>query len=86
MIASSCLQGQLKIWDASNGELVAEIDRASHFERNEVINSTSVSTDDVRVRKVENSPSPPPPHGTRNSLKLNFEFGAANDGRENSFK
>ncbi|CAO1392652.1 unnamed protein product [Diamesa tonsa] len=32
LIASSCLQGQLKIWDASNGDLVAEIDRVRYFE------------------------------------------------------
>lgn len=89
MIASSCLQGQLKIWDASTGELVAEIDRASHFERNEVVNATSVSTDDVRmgfIRKLENSPSPPPQHATRNSLKLNFEFGGNSERGENSFR
>ncbi|XP_052897024.1 sterol regulatory element-binding protein cleavage-activating protein isoform X1 [Anopheles moucheti] len=32
MIASSCLQGQVKIWDVSNGELMAEIDRLHYFE------------------------------------------------------
>uniref|UniRef100_A0A182JU38 Sterol regulatory element-binding protein cleavage-activating protein n=1 Tax=Anopheles christyi TaxID=43041 RepID=A0A182JU38_9DIPT len=32
MIASSCLQGQVKIWDVSNGELMAEIDRLNYFE------------------------------------------------------
>uniref|UniRef100_A0A182N3C3 Sterol regulatory element-binding protein cleavage-activating protein n=1 Tax=Anopheles dirus TaxID=7168 RepID=A0A182N3C3_9DIPT len=32
MIASSCLQGQVKVWDVSNGELMAEIDRLSYFE------------------------------------------------------
>jgi hypothetical protein len=33
LMASSCLQGQLKIWDATNGELVAEIDRVRYFEQ-----------------------------------------------------
>lgn len=33
LIASSCLQGQLKIWDSTNGDLVAEIDRVNYFEK-----------------------------------------------------
>lgn len=32
MIASSCLQGQVKIWDVTNGELMAEIHRTNHFD------------------------------------------------------
>ncbi|XP_035792380.1 sterol regulatory element-binding protein cleavage-activating protein-like [Anopheles albimanus] len=32
MIASSCLQGQVKVWDVSSGEMMAEIDRCSYFE------------------------------------------------------
>uniref|UniRef100_A0A336MGS4 Sterol regulatory element-binding protein cleavage-activating protein n=1 Tax=Culicoides sonorensis TaxID=179676 RepID=A0A336MGS4_CULSO len=32
LIGSSCLQGQLKIWDANNGELITQIDRQSFFE------------------------------------------------------
>ncbi|XP_061509303.1 sterol regulatory element-binding protein cleavage-activating protein [Anopheles gambiae] len=32
MVASSCLQGQVKVWDVSNGELLAEIDRLHYFE------------------------------------------------------
>ncbi|XP_055531679.1 sterol regulatory element-binding protein cleavage-activating protein [Wyeomyia smithii] len=32
MIASSCLQGQVKVWDVTNGELVSEIHRTNHFE------------------------------------------------------
>uniref|UniRef100_A0A1Q3F4Q8 Sterol regulatory element-binding protein cleavage-activating protein n=1 Tax=Culex tarsalis TaxID=7177 RepID=A0A1Q3F4Q8_CULTA len=32
MIASSCLQGQVKIWDVTNGELMAEIHRNNHFD------------------------------------------------------
>lgn len=33
LIASSCLQGLLKIWDSTTGELVAEIDRITYFEQ-----------------------------------------------------
>uniref|UniRef100_W4VSE5 Sterol regulatory element-binding protein cleavage-activating protein n=1 Tax=Corethrella appendiculata TaxID=1370023 RepID=W4VSE5_9DIPT len=32
MIASSCLQGQVRVWDVTNGELVTEIDRLKYFE------------------------------------------------------
>lgn len=32
MIASSCLQGQVKIWDVTNGELVAQIHRVSNLD------------------------------------------------------
>ncbi|XP_062563503.1 sterol regulatory element-binding protein cleavage-activating protein [Armigeres subalbatus] len=32
MIASSCLQGQVKIWDVTNGELMAEIHRISNLD------------------------------------------------------
>uniref|UniRef100_A0A182W1M5 Sterol regulatory element-binding protein cleavage-activating protein n=1 Tax=Anopheles minimus TaxID=112268 RepID=A0A182W1M5_9DIPT len=41
MIASSCLQGQVKIWDVSNGELMAEIDRLSYFELQQTRGSSS---------------------------------------------
>ncbi|KAL9704422.1 hypothetical protein quinque_007940 [Culex quinquefasciatus] len=32
MIASSCLQGHFKIWDVTNGELMAEIHRNNYFD------------------------------------------------------
>lgn len=33
LIASSCLQGLIKIWDSNNGDLVAEINRVGYFEQ-----------------------------------------------------
>lgn len=51
LIASSCLQGLLKIWDSSNGDLVAEIDRISYFEQLQQYNVdrrvTSVSDENL---------------------------------------
>ncbi|XP_049292786.1 sterol regulatory element-binding protein cleavage-activating protein isoform X1 [Anopheles funestus] len=41
MIASSCLQGQVKVWDVSNGELMAEIDRLHYFELQQTRGSSS---------------------------------------------
>ncbi|XP_055613113.1 sterol regulatory element-binding protein cleavage-activating protein [Uranotaenia lowii] len=41
MIASSCLQGQVKIWDATNGELMASINRTNHFEMQRLETSRS---------------------------------------------
>uniref|UniRef100_A0A182Y706 Sterol regulatory element-binding protein cleavage-activating protein n=1 Tax=Anopheles stephensi TaxID=30069 RepID=A0A182Y706_ANOST len=41
MIASSCLQGQVKVWDVSNGELMAEIDRQHYFELQQTRGSSS---------------------------------------------
>uniref|UniRef100_A0A182J1D0 Sterol regulatory element-binding protein cleavage-activating protein n=1 Tax=Anopheles atroparvus TaxID=41427 RepID=A0A182J1D0_ANOAO len=41
MIASSCLQGQVKIWDVTNGELMAEIDRWQYFELQHLRGSTA---------------------------------------------
>ncbi|XP_053676594.1 sterol regulatory element-binding protein cleavage-activating protein [Anopheles nili] len=45
MIASSCLQGQVKVWDITNGELMAEIDRQHYFELQQVrVSSSSPQT------------------------------------------
>ncbi|KFB47933.1 hypothetical protein ZHAS_00015995 [Anopheles sinensis] len=41
MIASSCLQGQVKIWDVTNGEQMAEIDRWRYFEMQQRRGSTA---------------------------------------------
>ncbi|XP_050081317.1 sterol regulatory element-binding protein cleavage-activating protein [Anopheles maculipalpis] len=58
MIASSCLQGQVKVWDVSNGELMAEIDRQHYFELQQTRGSSS---------SPQSLPSPstsaPPPVG-----------------------
>lgn len=34
IVASSCLEGQVKIWDTNNGELIASIDRHKYFQLN----------------------------------------------------
>lgn len=34
VVISSCLEGQVKVWDGSNGELVLNIDRAKYFQMN----------------------------------------------------
>ncbi|XP_058065673.1 sterol regulatory element-binding protein cleavage-activating protein [Anopheles bellator] len=44
MIASSCLQGQVKVWDITNGELMAEIDRWNYFEMQQQRASSSSPT------------------------------------------
>lgn len=86
LVASSCLQGLLKIWDASNGELVAEIDRISYFEQLQQYNverqATSISDENL-IQK-----SPPSQHQSmtndntehkrshlrlRNSLMFDFQ-------------
>ncbi|KAJ6645206.1 Sterol regulatory element-binding protein cleavage-activating protein, partial [Pseudolycoriella hygida] len=32
VVISSCLEGQVKVWNVSNGELILNIDRAGHFQ------------------------------------------------------
>lgn len=34
VVISSCLEGQVKVWDANNGELMLNIDRAKYFKMN----------------------------------------------------
>ncbi len=34
VVISSCLEGQVKVWDGSNGELMLNIDRAKYFQLN----------------------------------------------------
>lgn len=57
LVASSCLQGLLKIWDSSNGDLVAEIDRVSYFEQLQQYNVdrkvTSISDENL----IQKSPT-----------------------------
>lgn len=57
LVASSCLQGMLKIWDSSNGDLVAEIDRIGYFEQLEKYNierkATSISDENL----IQKSPT-----------------------------
>jgi hypothetical protein len=62
LIASSCLQGLIKIWDSSNGDLVAEINRVAYFEqlqkynieRGEIIGST----ENIKEHQISLSTSP----------------------------
>ncbi|KAM3968582.1 LOW QUALITY PROTEIN: SREBP cleavage activating protein [Aphomia sociella] len=42
-IVSSCLQGNIKVWDSQNGELLANIDRSAFFKlQNELYSKTSM--------------------------------------------
>ncbi|XP_046976894.1 sterol regulatory element-binding protein cleavage-activating protein [Vanessa cardui] len=49
-VVSSCLQGNIKVWDSLNGELISNIDRYSYFkfqtELHEKVNSKQNSIDD----------------------------------------
>lgn len=60
LVASSCLQGLLKIWDSSNGDLVAEIDRVSYFEQLQQYNVerrvTSISDENLIQKSPPNLP------------------------------
>lgn len=76
LVASSCLQGLLKIWDTSNGDLVAEIDRISYFEQLQQYNIdrsvTSISDENL----IQKSPMPhqssteSEQHQQQNNLRL----------------
>lgn len=48
MIASSCLQGYIKIWDATSGELISEIDRLKYFK-------TTASHDNLTTNEISNN-------------------------------
>jgi hypothetical protein len=73
MIASSCLQGQLKIWDATNGEQVSQIDRRKFFkqqkeeyfllqeqQQQQKLGSTSEMSTQPNSLNSNGSSSPPP--------------------------
>lgn len=84
LVASSCLQGLLKIWDSSNGDLVAEIDRISYFEQLKQYNVdrrvTSISDENL----IQKSPPSKQPTEVeqqsnlrlRSSLKFDFQSAA----------
>lgn len=44
VVASSCLDGQVKLWDINNGELIASIDRNGYFRMNQQL-STAATPD-----------------------------------------
>nr|XP_026500680.1 sterol regulatory element-binding protein cleavage-activating protein [Vanessa tameamea] len=52
-VVSSCLQGNIKVWDSLNGELISNIDRYSYFkfqtELFEKVHSKQNSTDDREI-------------------------------------
>jgi Sterol-sensing domain of SREBP cleavage-activation len=58
LVASSCLQGLLKIWDSSNGDLVAEIDRISYFEQLQQYNVERKMTSASDENLIQKSPTP----------------------------
>lgn len=74
LVASSCLQGLLKIWDSSNGDLVAEIDRISYFEQLQQYNVerrvTSVSDENL----IQKSPTTEVKSQLRLRTSLKFDF------------
>lgn len=82
LVASSCLQGLLKIWDTTNGDLVAEIDRVSYFEQLQQYNIdrqvTSISTENliqkspIQHQSCENE-KPQNHLRLRTSLKFDFQ-------------
>lgn len=47
VVASSCLEGQVKLWDTANGELIATIDRNKYFALNRKFCSAVVGTNKV---------------------------------------
>lgn len=57
LIASSCLQGLIKIWDSNNGDLVAEINRAGYFEQLQRYNAERGEM----IASNENIKQEPPP-------------------------
>ncbi|XP_058827958.1 sterol regulatory element-binding protein cleavage-activating protein [Topomyia yanbarensis] len=84
MIASSCLQGQVKIWDVTNGELMAEIHRSNHFEmqrmesrhspRDSVIVKSEPSSSDVTGLQELFPESSPTSFAFKLKKKLQFNF------------
>ncbi|CRK90733.1 CLUMA_CG004425, isoform A [Clunio marinus] len=83
LIASSCLQGLLKIWDSNNGELVAEINRIGYFEQLQQYNadrhcSSLTSMSDENLIQQKNSPPrhmlTDQPSSTLTRLKTSLKF------------
>ncbi|CAH2035548.1 unnamed protein product, partial [Iphiclides podalirius] len=61
-VVSSCLQGNIRVWDSHNGELVTNIDRNAFFklqkELHEKMSSRKLSVDDDSCKTVEALPTP----------------------------
>ena len=96
LIASSCLQGLLKIWDSSNGDLVAEIDRVGYFEQLQQYNVerkvTSISDENLIQKSPKQSTEAEKQNNLRlrtSSLKFDFQSasrGSKRDSDANSIK
>lgn len=50
VVISSCLEGQVKVWDGNNGELMLNIDRAKYFQLNR---KSSLDLDDSFISIIE---------------------------------
>lgn len=57
VVASSCLEGQVKMWDTINGELIATIDRNKYFQLNRKFCGAVVGKE---TTLTPSSPSSPP--------------------------
>lgn len=84
LIASSCLQGLLKIWDSSNGDLVAEIDRVGYFEQLQQYNIekkvTSISDENLIQKPPNQSTEAEKQNNLRLRASLKFDFQSASRG------
>lgn len=93
LIASSCLQGLIKIWDSSNGEEVAEIDRDVYFAKienhrdSEPTNSRilSISDENLIQQKTLNENEVDRSVRSRASLKFDFRSVAYKNNNESDF-
>lgn len=56
VVASSCLDGQVKLWDINNGELIASIDRNGYFRMNQQLSVATtpdmMSSTIQRVKRI----------------------------------
>lgn len=66
-VVSSCLGGQLKVWDAATGEQLASIDRKIYFGGNPKHSDLSLEADDAMLSDYE---SGSPPSRDENSISF----------------
>lgn len=93
LIASSCLQGLIKIWDSSNGEQVAEIDRDLYFDKVEKNNDgseinrriLSISDENLIQQQPFNQKDVERSVRLRASLKFDFQSVARRSHDESDF-
>lgn len=53
VVASSCLDGQVKLWDINNGELIASIDRNGYFRMNQQLSVAATQEVTAAVQRVK---------------------------------